>query len=277
MQHIQRLLSIVILLTIITATHAQEIGVQLYSFRKQLPQDVPGMLKRIHEMGIRELEGGDSYGLPIDQFKQLLADNRLKVVSVSADFKELDSNVQAVVQRAKTYGAKYAVCFWIPHQEGGFTVEEMNRGIEVFNRAGKILQENGISLCYHPHGYEFRPYEGGTMFDHMVKQLDPRNVNFEMDVFWIKHPGQDPVALLNKYPGRFKLMHLKDRRPGTEGNQNGRADVESNVVLGQGDVGIASIMKLARKAGVQHFFIEDESSRSLEQVPQSLAYLKSLK
>ena len=72
-------------------------------------------------------------------------------------------------------------------------------------------------------------------------------------------------------------MHLKDRKPGTVGNQNGNADVETNVVLGSGDVGIADIMKVAKKAGVKHFFIEDESSRSMEQVPLSLAFLKTLR
>jgi sugar phosphate isomerase/epimerase len=72
-------------------------------------------------------------------------------------------------------------------------------------------------------------------------------------------------------------MHLKDRKPGTAGNQNGNADVETNVVLGSGDVGIADIMKIAKKSGVKHFFIEDESSRSMEQVPLSLAFLKTLR
>jgi sugar phosphate isomerase/epimerase len=107
--------------------------------------------------------------------------------------------------------------------------------------------------------------------------MNPAYANFEMDVFWIKHPGQDPVKLLKKYKGRFPLMHLKDRKIGTEGNQNGNADVETNVVLGQGDVGIAAVMKIAKRMGVKHFFIEDESSRSMEQVPQSLEYLKSIK
>ena len=162
------------------------------------------------------------------------------------------------------------------HNGDEFTLENAKNGIEVFNAAGKILSENGLSLCYHPHGYEFRPYEKGTLFDFIMTSVKAKWVNFEMDVFWIKHPGQDPVALLKKYPGRFQLMHLKDRKPGTAGNQNGNADVETNVVLGSGDVGIADIMKVAKKSGVKHFFIEDESSRSMEQVPQSLAFLKSL-
>lgn len=92
-----------------------------------------------------------------------------------------------------------------------------------------------------------------------------------------KNPGQDPVALLKKYPSRFLLMHLKDRKRGTVGNQNGRADERTNVVLGQGDVGIAAIMKEAKKIGVKHYFIEDESPIAEEQIPKNLAYLRSLK
>jgi sugar phosphate isomerase/epimerase len=72
-------------------------------------------------------------------------------------------------------------------------------------------------------------------------------------------------------------MHLKDRKPGTPGNQNGNADVESNVVLGTGDVGIEEVMKAAKNSAVKYYFIEDECSHAVEQVPQSLAYLKSLK
>jgi sugar phosphate isomerase/epimerase len=256
---------------------AQEFGVQLYTFRNQLSKDVPGTLAKIREMGIKEIEGGGTNGLPVEEYKKLLQQNGLKMVSVGADFNQLATNPQAAVDRAKQFGAKYVTCTWIPHPGDTFTIDHIKRAVEVFNSAGKILKENGISLCYHPHGYEFRPYENGTLFDYLVANLNPEYANFEMDVFWIKHPGQEPVALLKKYPKRFFLMHLKDRKPGTEGNQNGRADVESNVVLGTGDVGIAEIMKEAKKAGVKHYFIEDESSRSMEQVPVSLKYLKGLR
>ena len=252
---------------------AQEIGVELYSFRKQLQGNVPAMLEKISKMGIRELEGGDSYGLPVDEFKSLLKNNNLKMISVSADFGQLAKNPQASVDLAKTYGAKYVVVFWIPHTDV-FTIDDAKNAVTVFNTAGKLLKENGISLCYHAHGYEFGSYGEGTLFDYLAENFNPQYANFEMDVFWVKHPGQDPVALLEKYPGRFPLMHLKDRKTGTEGNQKGEADVETNVVLGSGDVGIAAIMKAAKKAGVKHYFIEDESSRSVEQVPLSLAFLK---
>jgi sugar phosphate isomerase/epimerase len=256
---------------------AQEIGLQLYSLRNELKSEVPGTIAKVKEWGIKELEGGSTYGMSVEWFQKLLKQNDLKVVSVGADFGELEADPQKAIENAKAFGAKYVVVFWIPHPGDTFTIEETKRAVDVFSKAGKILADSGLTLCYHPHGYEFRPHGKGTLFDYLMKNTNPAHVSFEMDVFWIKHPGQDPVKLLNKYPGRFKLMHLKDRKPGTPGNQNGHADVESNVVLGQGDVGIAQIMKAAKKAGVKHFFIEDESSRSVEQIPQSLAYLKSLK
>jgi len=268
--------SLVFALVTIPLFAQKEIGVQLYSFRNQIPKDVAGTLAAIRKMGIREIEGGGTYGMSLVEYKALLDKHKFKMISIGADFGKLQTDVQSVVNEAKAYGAKYVTCFWIPHNGDEFTIDDVNKAIVTFTVAGKVLRENGLNLVYHPHGYEFRPHEDGTLFDQLVKNLDPRFVNFEMDVFWIKHPGQDPVALLKKYPNRFPLMHLKDRKPGTEGNQFGRADVESNVVLGTGDVGIAEIMKIAKKQGVKHFFIEDESSRSMEQVPQSLAYLKSL-
>jgi sugar phosphate isomerase/epimerase len=255
---------------------AQEIGAQLYSFRNQIPKDVPGVLQQIRSMGIRELEGGGSYGMPMAEYKALLDRLGFDMVSIGADFDKLQKDLPGIIAEAKAFGARYVVCFWIPHQGDDFTIEDTRKAIKVFNEAGRVLCENGLNFCYHPHGYEFRPYEQGTLFDYLVSNTNAQWVNFEMDVFWIKHPGQDPVALLQKYPGRFPLMHLKDRKPGTPGNPYGRADVETNVVLGSGDVGIAAIMRQAKKSGVKHFFIEDESSRSMEQVPSSIAFLKSI-
>lgn len=268
----------ILLLLVTTAVFSQtEIGVQFYTFRNQFAKDVPGTLEMISKMGIKEVEGGGTFGLPEADYKELLKKNNLTMVSVGADFNDLAKDPQKAVDEAKKYGAKYVVCFWIPHNGNEFTFDDAKNAVTVFNNAGKVLAANGLKFCYHAHGFEFRPYENGTLFDYMAKELNPAWANFEMDVFWVKHPGQEPVELLKKYPNRFLLMHLKDRKPGTPGNQNGQADDETNVVLGTGDVGIAAIMKIAKKAGVQHYFIEDESPRSVEQVPQSLVFLKSLK
>lgn len=272
--------SILFFMTIVlnAMLHAQTIGVQLYTFRNQFAKDVKGTVEMIHKMGISEVEGGGSYGMPANDFKKLLDDNNIKVVSVGGDFEQLQKNPQQIIAEAKFYGSKYVVCFWIPHSDSlGFNLDDANKAVAVFNAAGKLFKENGLDFCYHAHGYEFVPYGQSNLYDLMMQTLDPKYVNFEMDVYWMKQPGQDPVQLLKQYPGRYKLLHLKDRRIGSPNSMNGQADVETNVVLGSGDVGIAAIMQAAKDAGIKHYFIEDESSRSVEQVPQSLAYLKMLK
>jgi sugar phosphate isomerase/epimerase len=254
-----------------------EIGLQLYSLRDQFPKDVSGTLAKVSAMGITEVELAGTYGLAVPEFKRRVEQAGLKIISTGAEFSDLDKNPEQVARDAKELGAQYVVCFWIPHSGNDFGIADINKAVEVFNRAGQVLKAQGLQLCYHPHGYEFRPYQQGTLFDELVAKTNPDYFNFEMDVFWVKHPGQDPAALLRKYPKRFSLMHLKDRKPGTPGNANGQADVETNVVLGSGDVGIAEVMKAAKAAGVRHFFIEDESSRAEQQIPKSLAYLKTLR
>lgn len=249
-------------------------AVQLYSFRAQLAKDVPGTLAKVQKMGVTHVELAGTYGKTVPEFLQLLKQYKLTPIGTGADFDELAKNPQKTVDDAKTLGVKYVVCFWIPHQGNDFTIEDVRKATEVFNKAGKLLAEHGLHFCYHPHGYEFRPYGNGTLFDALAQGLDPKYVNFEMDTYWIKHPGQNPVALLQKYPKRFPLLHVKDRKIGTIGNQNGQTDVETNVVLGTGDVGLPSIMKEAKKIGVEYAIIEDESSRSETQVPQSIVFLK---
>ncbi|GAC1383823.1 MAG: sugar phosphate isomerase/epimerase [Ginsengibacter sp.] len=276
MKIVNRFSTVMFFTFLVNIAMSQTIGLQLYSLREQFKNDIPATLKQIHEWHISEIEGGGTYGLSKESFKQLLMKNELKMVSVGADFEQLEKDPTAAVEEAKSYGAKYIVCFWIPHKGDDFTINDIRKAADVFNKAGKMISEKGLNLCYHPHGYEFRPFENGTQFDYLVNNTNPKYLNFEMDVFWVKQPGQDPAALLRKYPERFLMLHLKDRKIGTEGNQNGHAEDASNVVLGQGDVDIKSIVKEAKKRGIKHCFIEDESPTSLKQIPLSLKFLNSL-
>lgn len=253
---------------------AQEVGLQLYSLRNQFKEDVPSTLKLINDWGITVLEGGDSYGMPEEEFKELLAKNNLKVVSVGAGFNDLANAPEEVVKKAKSYGATYVMCAWIPHDGNNFDISDTQKAVEVFNRAGKILRDNGIKLAYHAHGFEFRPYKDGTLFDYMAQNA--KYFDFEMDVYWVHHGGEDPLKLLKKYPSKFILLHLKDMEKGTKKDNTGHADVETNVVLGTGEVDIAGVVAEAKKLGIKYMFIEDECSRVVEQVPKSLRYLEGL-
>lgn len=253
---------------------AQEVGLQLYSLRNQFKEDVPGTLKLINSWGISKIEGGGTYGMPLEDFQGLLKEHDLQVVSVGASFNDLEKNVDRVIQNAKDFGAKYVMCAWVPHDGNNWALEETKHATDVFNTAGKRLKEAGLTLAYHAHGYEFRPYEDGTFFDYMAKNAT--DFTFELDVYWAQHGGADPVALMKKYPGKMTLLHLKDMEHGVKGNNTGHEDVETNVVLGTGQVDIAGVVAEAKKLGLEYMFIEDESSRVVEQVPESLKFLQTL-
>jgi sugar phosphate isomerase/epimerase len=272
----KKLITIILIVAFGLSMNAQEIGLQLYSLRNQFKTDVPGTLKIINDWGITNVEGGGTYGLPMDEFQGLLKKNNLKVVSVGVGYDDLKAGkLDQVIENAKAFGANYAMCAWISHEGNKFDIEKTKEATEVFNTAGKKLKEAGITLAYHAHGYEFRPYEDGTLFDYMAKNAE--HFAFEMDVYWVKHGGEDPLALLNRYPDKFVLLHLKDMENGVKGNDTGHEDVETNVVLGKGQVDIAGVVKRSKELGfVKYMFIEDECSRVVEQVPQSLEFLAGL-
>ena len=267
---------IIFLLLLAPAVFAQEFGLELYSLRNQFTKDAPGTMAKVKAMGFKNVEMAGTFGLPFTELIKLLAQNELNVVSFGGEYERLQKSPQRLVDEARSYGAQYVVCFWIPHVTDSFSIEDADKAIAVFNAAGKVVSQNGMIFCYHPHGYEFKPYQNGTLFDYMMEKLDKRYVYLELDVFWIKQAGQDPLELLKKYASRFVLMHLKDRKVGTPNTDNGHGDLESNVVLGSGDVGIAEIMKEAKRLGIKHYFIEDESSNVEVQLPKSLDYLESL-
>jgi sugar phosphate isomerase/epimerase len=251
------------------------IGVQAYSFRNYFPKDIPGTLDRIQDMGITEIEGGAGR-IPPEEYKKLCDARGISIPSTGCSFDELATDPQAVAETAKKLGSKFVMVAWVPHERGNFTLADAQKAVAVFNAGGKVLKDNGLTFAYHAHGYEFQPYGDGTLLDYIIQNTDPENVSFEMDIFWIQFGGGDPVALLKKYGKRWKLMHLKDMKEGIAKDLTGGTDVEYNVPLGTGQLDMRNILIEGRKIGIAHYFIEDESSRVVDQVPASIAYLRSL-
>ncbi len=252
------------------------VGVQLYSFREQLKLDVASSMAKVKAMGITSVEAAGFFGLTAVEFKKIADANGMKIEGVSAELTDLDNadKLNKIIADAKATGADYVVCFWIPHAEGGFTLAEAQSGIDVFNKAGKVLTENNLMLLYHPHGYEFRPFEDRYLMDLIFEKTNPLYVNYEMDINWVFHAGHNPVTWMKNYPTRWKAMHIKDRIHGTACNQFGRMDTEKNVAIGQGEVNVEESVKMGRDIGIKYFFIEDESTRSFEQTPNSIQYLR---
>lgn len=254
------------------------VGLQLYSLRAPLAKDVPGTLDLVEKWGITDVEPAGFYSLTPEKFRTELDKHHLKASGAHYQWDRFSKDIDGIIKEAKILGVEYVTLPWVPHGND-FTQEDAKRCIEKFSEWGKKLDEAGLHFTYHAHGYEFVPNkEGeGTLFDLIASKTDPKYVNFELDIFWAYHGGADPVKLMEKYPTRFPQMHLKDMRktvkvPKTTGSE----DKENDVVLGTGQIDIDAILKEAQKIGVKHYYIEDESKVSEEQIPQSVQYIRSL-
>mgnify|MGYP001332349042 CR=1 FL=1 len=255
------------------------LGLQLWSVRHEMEQDVRGTLARVHEMGFREVETAGTYGMSAEAFRQVLDSVGLEVTAAHVPFERLRDSTDAVLDEAEILGAEYVGIAWYPHPEGQpFTEALARQAAADFNRIGQAARERGLRFFYHNHGYEFQPYRDGTLFDLIVQQTDPELVDFEIDVFWTARPGQDPAALLRKYPDRWKLMHVKDMAQGTPMNDlTGHATEADNVAVGSGQLDYAAILQAAEEIGLEHYYIEDETSAPMQNIPLSIQYLETLR
>jgi sugar phosphate isomerase/epimerase len=258
------------------------LGLQLYSLRDSLKTDVPGTLDKAKAFGftIAELYSGMPGGDAAAQ-KALLAERGITPISGHFSYDALKKDVASAVETAKTLGLKYAGVAWIPHEIGSFGEADVKRAAADFHTFGEAFKAAGIQFFYHVHGYEFKPVAEGateTYFDMLARETKPELVSFEMDVFWVFQPGADPAALLKKYGDRWALMHVKDMRKGARrGVFTGKAPLTDDVAVGTGQVNWPEVLKAAKDAGVKYYFIEDESPTVLDQIPQTLGYLKRLK
>ena len=257
------------------------LGLQLYSLRDSFKADVPGTLDKVKAFGFTNVETANTYGLGAEKLLGMLKNRGLNPVSGHFQYEPLTKDLASAVAEAKALGLKFAVCPWIPHTEAMFGEADAKKAAADFNRFGEAFKAAGITFAYHCHGYEFKPLtEGGTetAFDVLVRETKPELVSFEMDVFWVMHPGQDPAKLLTKYGSRWALMHLKDIRKGAQtGIYTGHAPLTDDVPLGTGQVNWPAVLKEAAKVGVKYYFIEDESPTVLDALPITTKYLSGLK
>jgi sugar phosphate isomerase/epimerase len=252
-------------------------GMVSYTYRNSFAKDVAATLDTLKAMGIKDMEFSNLFKRTAAEIRSMLDERGMFCSSFGVSYPDLTTKTREVGANAKALGAKFVRVAWIPHT-APFTLKIAQKAVEDFNAAGKILKDEfGLTFCYHNHGYEFYKHENGTLMDYIIQKTNPKYVSFEIDILWTFFPGADPAALISKYPKRFKLLHLKDLRIGVVGNMSGGTAVENDVALGTGQLDIPSILKAAKKAGIKHYYIEDESPVYYKQVPQTIAYLKNLK
>lgn len=254
------------------------VGLQLYSLRADfITKGVPAGLRKTKDLGFKYVELAGTYNLDPAKFKAMLDEHGFVPISGHFPFDKLRDDPEGVARDAKALGLKYAGCAWITH-EGDFDLADAREAVRVFNKAGEVLAKENIKFFYHVHGYEYHKHGNGTLMDVLVNETKPEHVSFEMDVFWVKFPGQDPVEQLKKYGKRWELMHLKDMKKSLQtGSLAGKTDVTNDVALGTGQMDWPAILKEAQRVGVKWYFVEDEAPTVHDQIPQSLKYLESLK
>ncbi len=237
---------------------------------------MPGTLDKVKAMGFDDVETAGTYKMSVAGFAAALKTAGLQARSGHFPFERLRDDAAGVVRDAKTLGASFVACAWIPH-EGTFSREHVQKAADVFNGAARAAKAEGLRFAYHLHGYEFHPSPEGTLFDTLVAQTAKDGVNFEVDVLWAKAGGVDPAALIEKLAGRVPLTHLKDMKKGTAYTPPvASLPDDTNVVLGTGSLDFPAILKASEKAGVEIHFLEDEHPESIAQLPHSLTYLRKL-
>ena len=250
-------------------------GVVSYTFRNQFKADMPGTFDQVKAFGITDIEMSNLFGQTPAKIRELMDARGISCSSYGAPYNDVLKKTDEVAATAKTLGAKY-VRVSLPSSKTAFDKAQATQRAAEMNAMGKQLREkHGLTFVLHNHGMEFAPEGKGTLYDFIHEQTRPEDVSFELDVLWAYLPGADPVAIFEKYGARIPLMHVKDVRKGLPRTWGHKYDSDNDVTLGTGQLDQAAIFAAAKKAGVKHFYLEDESSQSLTQVPLSIAYLKA--
>lgn len=254
----------------------EPVGMELWTYRRELKKDLPGTLATIRKLGFTDVETASFYDHSAPEFRTILDKAGLTCSSIIASYDRLSKDLDGVVKDAKTMGAHYVITSEIP-RHGELTIDDVKKAAADFNAWGEKLRSEGLQFGYHPHGFEFGQTPTETLFDVLAADTKPEFVTFEMDVFWFAHGGADPAAFLERYPNRFQLLHLKDIAKGFHPDLTGRAPDEISVALGAGEMNWPAIFRAAKTAGVKYYYIEDESPKAPQQVLVTEAYLHSLR
>jgi sugar phosphate isomerase/epimerase len=250
------------------------VGLQLYSVRDAMKNDVQGTVAKVGEMGYSFVEAagfsdGKFYGMEPLEFKKLCEDNGLKFLGshtgqnlpTAENWDKTMAWWDMCIDAHKAAGVKWIVQPWMG-EEGYKSLDGLKKYIEYFNAVGEKCKDKGIVFGYHNHDKEFTTvFDGKPVYDYMLELTDPDKVMFELDLYWITQGGKQPVAYFDKYPNRFMLWHIKDHKE-----------------LGaSGDIDFNEIFDNSKNSGMQYGIIEVEEYDfdPLVSVEKSLEFLQT--
>jgi sugar phosphate isomerase/epimerase len=252
----------------LAAKKLKRVGLQLYTVRDMMKADLPGTLAQVAAIGYKEVEFAGYFGRTPAQIRDLLKRNKLDSPSTHLPFDSLENGTwQKNLDDAKAIGHKWATIASIP-EEKRVTLDDWKRHAATFNRAAAQAKSAGLRFAYHNHDYELKQTGRVRPLDILLNETDPSLVDFEMDLYWVVFGGADPLDFFNRYPKRFKLLHVKD----SAGPPDNKI-----VDVGKGKIDFRSIFARAEKADVNHYFVEhDEPADPIATLRNSYNYLHSL-
>lgn len=244
-----------------------KIALQLYTVREHTSRDMLGTLARIADQGYRAVEFAGFGGVPVPDLRAALDDLNIRAVAAHTPLDDLQADTGRVLADLQALGCSYAVLPYLG-EERRQDVKQIRELAEMMNRTGKLYREAGLGLAYHNHAFEFAPLDGTTIFDILVEETDPELVAFELDVYWVRYGGVDPIAMLRRLSGRVPLVHIKDMAAG-----NDRADAP----VGEGIIEWREVLEACRAAGTEWYIVEqDNPTEPLADVERSLHNLRKL-
>jgi len=267
------------------------VALQLYSVRDELENDFAGTLFKVKEMGYDGVELSGLNGKDPKMVKSAVDQAGLFVMSSHVPFREMQTDPQKTVKDYKTAGCKYIVIPWMDTDRlpGGSSFTDMEKAIR---ETGRIAHENGLTLLYHNHDFEFKRVDGELILDLIYQSFPEEYLKTQIDTCWAKVGGVDPAEYIRKYKGRAPLVHIKDfvMENQTSGNlyeligddavsRNTSAHGFDFRPVGYGQQDVLSILEASAYAGTEWVIVEQDNSSerpALEAAKMSIEYLRSL-
>lgn len=276
MKHIYTLLLTALL---VLSSHAFGHGLQMYSLQDEFDRDTPATLDRLKSQGFTDLETSVFTNLPARELRALLHARGMTCSSHHVRPENLEKRMEQVIEDAKALGAMQVVCPILPHK-GPLDRDQVLEAAAKFNRYGAALKAAGLRFAYHNHALDFMTAESPTVpaepfYDVLVAATKPDLVSFQLDVFWVAWGGASAMEVIEKHGNRICSLHLKDlARDAKPDVGNPKSARPLSVRLAAGRVDIPEVIASAKRKGVSHFIIEDESPNAATQLPESLKAVK---
>jgi sugar phosphate isomerase/epimerase len=252
--------------SVLSAMKVGPIGLQLYTVRDEMKKDVAGTLARVARIGYREVEFAGYFDKSPQSIRAMLKRNGLTAPSAHIGFPVLGASFDKIIADALVVGHQYLICPWIDEKQR--TIDGYKAAAELFNKAGERAKQSGLKFGYHNHNFEFPLVDGQRPYDLLITQTDPDKVVMEMDVFWVRKGGADPLEYFKKYPGRFQELHIKDMDATPDQNMTD---------VGKGIINWKEILSHRAQAGTKHIFVEhDQPKDPYVTIRNSYQYLRTL-